>query len=509
MKLIFYIIFLAGFSYVTPGLLTNSFMRTKMQSLACNLARRYDDLKQLDVKFIKIAKDNTKHNDLEIKSSDYSDFLTRVENFKELGTQYLVYKMLYGDKLASQIYIDLKKNQNKNKEEEKVDEKDILERVKKIVKMTNGIGSENFATYQAVEYLQKFPFTLGKGTGCKVNLFSNYEVSLLERKITSYKSKYHRRFKKNKSKMKDPLVGWGSIKYYEQPKNAKVTDEPYWKKKNENFPMVVEYGKQHEDDCNFSDPSNIRYVDQIESVQLKKQCDIQIISDSTADTKETEIVPINLVNSRRSPNDQLNFNVKFYVSENRLDWNCIGWSVGLQDFLNTDLYTENTRKVTTRSELMLYLLQFSEAMKYVRNNTSVKPSVYNRILSKLKYPPPSLIEELINDDNPRNYLESHIIGVKNGVNQENIEKLCTGNFDGAIIFYGQDGKLTHGARYLKYFNLWTSKLGQSYLITHNLDSLSDSPSEKSLYGYPKFLYCPNGISQTIADGGDPNRQNFS
>jgi len=509
MKLIFLIIFLAVISYVSSELLTNSFMRTRMQSLACNLARRYDDLKQLDVKFIKIAKDNTKHNDLEIQSSDYSDFLNRVKNFKELGTQYLVYKMLYGDKLASQIFIDLKKNQNKKKEDEKVDEKDILERVKKIVKMTNGIGAENFATYQAVEYLQKLPFTFGKGSGCKVNLFSDNEISLLERRITSYKSKYQRRFKKYKSKMKEEPVGWKSIKYYEQPKNAKITSESYWKKKDENFPMVVEYGKQHGHDCDFSNPSNIVYVDRIESVQLKENCDIQIISGSTDDTRETEIVPVNLVNSRRNPNNQLNFNVKFYVSENRLDWNCIGWSIGVQDFLNTDLYTENTKKVTTRGELMLYLQQFSEAFKYVRNNTSVKPNVYNRILSKLKFPPPSLMEELINQDNPRNYLESHIIGLKNGVNQENIEKLCSGNFDGAIIFYGQDGKLTHGARYLKHFNLWSSKLGQSDLITHNLESLSDSPSEKSLYGYPKFLYCPNGISQTIADGGDPNRQNFS
>jgi hypothetical protein len=101
-----------------------------------------------------------------------------------------------------------------------------------------------------------------------------------------------------------------------------------------------------------------------------------------------------------------------------------------------------------------------------------------------KKPAPSLINSLLSTETPREFLDGQLTGLNNGIKQEDIEKLCQGDFNGAVIFYGQNDKMTHGARYIGELKLWTSKLGQSYLVTHNLESMSDSPTEKSLYGFP-------------------------
>lgn len=471
------------------SLLKSSVMRTKMQTIACNLFKKYDDLKKLDVNFIKIAKENSKHNDLNIESSEYTEFLNKVKSFGELGNQYLVYKMLYGDKIASKIYNDIRRYQKGASAQEKIDENDVFDRVKRIIKLTNGIGAENYATYQAIEYLQNTPFSLSSSR-CNSNIFNKREISFLERRFNRRSSKYRTR---------DPMSGWNSIKFYKYVKSARITDKDFWNNKSENFPMVVEYAKQPQSrSCHFYDQQTV-YVDSIEGIQIRQNCDIQVISGATADTREEEIIPVNV--------DRNSFDVKFYVSENRIDYNCIGWSIGLQDFLNTVLYTKKSQDVHTKEELILYLSQFSEALKFIENNKNNK-NIYSRILNKKK-PPPSLIGNLIESDNPKVYLEQHLVGLYNGINQDEIERLCSGDFDGAIIFYGQKNKMTHGARFIRSLNLWTSKLGQSFLITHNLDSMSDSPTEKSLYGFPKFLYCPNGLSNANVPGANPYRTDFS
>jgi hypothetical protein len=487
MKFLFILILFVNICYIKLGLLKNSALRVRMQSLACNLFRKYDDLKKLDVNFIKIAKDNSKHNDLDIDSKEYTEFLNKVKSFGELGNQYLVYKMLYGDKIASKVFNDIRKYQRGPPSQEELNENDVMNRIKKVVELTNGFGAENYATFQALEYLQNTSFNLKRG-GCNTNILNKQEISFLER-----------RFKRTKYRTKDPIYGWSSIKFYKFVKNARINDVPYWKKQNENFPMVIEYSKQPQSrSCIFNDQETV-LVDNLDSVQKRTNCDIQIISGSTEDTREEEIVPVNV--SKNS------LNVKFYVSENRLDYNCIGWSIGLQDFLNTVLYTQKSKDVLTKQHLILYLLQFSEALKFVDQNKNNK-NVYNRILNKKK-PPPSLINNLVSSDNPKLYLEQHLIGLNDGINQQEIEKLCSGDFDGAVIFYGQKNKMSHGARFVKSLNLWTSKLGQSYLITHNLEQMSDSPTEKSLYGFPKFLYCPNGLSNANVPGANPNRTDFS
>ena len=505
MKFFVLIIFLLKFAMIYNGLLKNSLVRTGMQSLACNLFRKYDDLKKLDENFIKIAKDNTKHNSLSIESSEYSALLSKLKSYDELGKQYLVYKMLFGDKLAWKFFIDIK-NTKKEKQaklqlkvEVKIDEKKVLERIRRIIDLTNGIGAGNYATFQAVEYLENFK--LGADLSrCKPNLFTKAQMFFIEKSLNRVEMKYTDRME---SLSKDVLQGWIGIKFYKLPKNAFVTDEAYWKKPGENFPNVIEYGKTESGKaCIFQDKEVIM-VDSIENVQKKEKCDVQIVSPATEDTRESEIVPINISYLRT----QDKFNVKFYVSENKLDYNCIGWSIGMQDFLNTNIYNEKSQEVRTKDELILYLLQFAEALKYIGKNNNFKKT-YNLILLKKK-PAPSLINSLLSTETPREFLDGQLTGLNNGIKQEDIEKLCQGDFNGAVIFYGQNDKMTHGARYIGELKLWTSKLGQSYLVTHNLELMSDSPTEKSLYGFPKFLYCPNGVTKSDVLGANPGRIDFS
>jgi hypothetical protein len=442
---------------------------------------------------------------LSIESNEYSDLLSKLKSYEELGKQYLVYKMLFGDKLAWKFYIDLKYMQSEKQVKTKlvldvkIDEKKVLERIRRIIDVTNGIGAENYATFQAVEYLENSNLS-ADASRCKPNLFTKAQMFFLEKSLNILETKYTNRMK---SLSDDVLQGWISIKFYKLPKNAFVTNEAYWKKPGENFPNVIEYGKTESGKaCIFDDPEAV-LVDSIENVQKKEKCDMQIVSPATEDTRESEIVPINIGYLK----NQDKFNVKFYVSENKLDYNCIGWSIGMQDFLNTNIYNEKSQEVRTRDELLLYLLQFAEALKYIGKNNNIKKT-YNLILSKKK-PAPSFINSLVSSETPKEYLDAHLTGINNGITQVDIEKLCQGDFNGAVIFYGQNGKMTHGARYIKELKLWTSKLGQSYLVTHNLELMSDSPTEKSLYGFPKFVYCPNGLTKSNVLGANPGRIDFS
>ena len=86
--------------------------------------------------------------------------------------------------------------------------------------------------------------------------------------------------------------------------------------------------------------------------------------------------------------------------------------------------------------------------------------------------------------------------------------ICDSRLDQAVIFYGQNNKFSHAARYVSKLSSWTSKLGSSYLITHDLHFLSDSKSEKSLYGKPKFIFCPYGVNTKVL-GIKHDRKDFS
>jgi len=185
------------------------------------------------------------------------------------------------------------------------------------------------------------------------------------------------------------------------------------------------------------------------------------------------------------------------------------------DFLNPHIYTNPPRGVSNKEELKLYLRQFKEALMAIKNENQSKrksdmieksSTDKSSMLEKIK-PAPSLMLSLMNK---MEILDSdnYITGIVDDITDEQILNVCRGNLNEAVIFYGGDeNRLTHAARYSSELKTWTSKLGYSYLVTHSLHLLDSTKTELSLYGAPKFIYCPNGVDNSVP-GAYPDRPSF-
>jgi hypothetical protein len=474
----FLLLILILITSVHLNFLKNLAMRSKMQSLACSLFYQYNEVKKIDKSINEIAKENDKHNDVYIPPEQYKEIINEMKKYKEIGLQFLVFKMMYGDKLAAKIYMDII---NENKEIEKdIDEKEVLDRVRKIVDLTNGIGASHHAKYLAHEYLKNY--NPKNSNRCQVN-FASSGLSFLE--------------KRSKSKLK--TKAWNQIKYYKTPLNADIRNKKRWLKKNETFPMVITYGETYPSSCGYKNPTNLKEVSRLDEIELHPDCYIQIIGKQSDKYQIIKKIPV-IINNKQH-------DVKFWISENLIDYNCIGWAVGLQDFLEIRIYTNPKRDVKTLKDFNLYLRQYREALitaeKKLGDGIEDK-EIWLRVIDKKK-PEPSLIISLLKDEN---ILDKRLVGLQDDISTLQIFEICNHNIDGAVIFYGQHGELTHGARYVKELNTWTSKLGSSYLVTHDLHLFDDGFHEKSLYGKPKFLYCTDTV-RFDAPGAFKDKKDFS
>lgn len=482
MKLLSILIILLHITIVHLNLIRNMAMRSKMQSLACSLYYNYNEVQKIDESIMTIAKQNNKHNNVYVPPKEYNQLLNQIKQYREIALEFLVFKMIHGDKLAAKIYMDIK-NENK-KISENIDEASVLDRVRKIVAVTDGIGAGYHAKYLAYEYLKNYDKK--RNNRCRIN-FTHTSLSFIERRS-------------KRSHMKIKTKAWESIKFYKIPLNADIRDLKHWNKEKEKFPMVIFYGETHPNDCLYENPSSKDQVDNLSEINLHPDCKLQIIGRQTDKTNDLKEIPIYIENRSH--------NVKFWVSQDKLEYNCIGWAVGFQDFLEIRLYTDPQQDVKDLMSFKIYLRQYREALKSIETKLQGRSrddtEILNRIINKKK-PAPSLIMSLLLDEN---VLEKNLVGLKDNITTEEINQICDSEMDGAVIFYGQNGELTHGARYVIELRSWTSKLGSSYLITHDLHLLDDSAFEKSLYGLPKFLYCPKSVNKE-APGVNMDRSDFS
>lgn len=468
--------------------------RTKMNNLACDLSEKYEEISELEKKYVELSNSITESNDFINLSPMYNEFIELLKKDKEMANEFLILKMFYGDKIASRLYMDLSMQVESSVKSSNIElnEEDVIRRVREIASSTNGIGAKSFAQYQAIEYLKEYKLKDNKYR-CDVNLEDengNSNQGKLYRTETGVK-----------------YLGWNTIKYLKFPKNPNVRNSTYWNTKWNKFPGIVRYGNTKPKDCSYVQKAST-YVDEINQVNLYDNCDIQIIGDHTTDTEKKEVIKVKI--------DGKPYNIKLYVSEKILDYNCLGWAIGIMDFLNPHIFSDPPRHVKTKQELKLYLKQFKEAMSTIKkegdfrklavNNNSMNITDRTSILEKIK-PAPSMISDLINK---KGILETdnYIIGLNDDITDEQIAKVCRGNLKDAVIFYGgADGTLTHAARYSQELKTWTSKLGYSTLITHSLHLLDSIPGDISIYGAPKYVYCPNGVDNNIP-GSAPKKTNF-
>jgi hypothetical protein len=468
-----------------------------MNNLACRLSEKYDEVDELEKNYVELSNSISESDDYIHFSPKYNELLEELKKNKEISKEFLILKMYYGDKIASRLYMDLSMTvdtPDKSTKKVEINEDDVLKRVKDIVLITNGFGAKSFAQYQAIEYLKDYNLKDSKYR-CEVNLEEDGD------KNTKTDLKH-----RNEGVSAEKLLGWRSIKYLKYPKNAKVHNSTYWSTKWNKFPGIIEYGKTRMEDCLY-ETKNITYVEDISQINLYKNCEIQILGDQTSDTEKKEIIKVMV--------DGNLLNVKFFVSEKTLDYNCLGHAIGVMDFLNPHIYTNPPRGVSNKQELNLYLKQFKEALMAIKNESqskrksdvSEKSLTYkSSMLEKIK-PAPSLMNSLMNNKEILD-TENYITGIIDDITDEQILKVCRGNLNEAVIFYGGDeNRLTHAARYSSELKRWTSKLGYSYLVTHSLHLLDNTKTELSLYGAPKFIYCPNGVDNS-SPGAYPDRPSF-
>lgn len=142
-----------------------------------------------------------------------------------------------------------------------------------------------------------------------------------------------------------------------------------------------------------------------------------------------------------------------------LGYNCIGWALGVETWINP------TTKIPKTA--------FSNGIK-------LATSVSNFIEDQIEY--------------FKRESNSHLVKLKIMENFEKIsclEPISFMNFtDGAIAFYFQNYAMTHAARYTdkigeQSVKAWTSKLGQSFLVWHELNDLNEGK-----YGEPLCYALP-------------------
>jgi hypothetical protein len=493
MKLNILIIFVIKIFQLQSKFFKTVSQRTKMDNLACNISEKSEKVSEIEKSYIEFSNSFSESGDQISQTPKYLEFLEKLKKDKAISEEFLIIKMFYGDEIASRLYMDLvafvdDKDKSINDE---LNEDEVLLRVKDLATTTHGFGAKNYAQYQAIQFLKEYKLRDNKYR-CDISMEDQNDNSEREKKYrTAGGEKY---------------LGWRTIKFYKNPKKPKLDSSPYWINENNRFPAVEEYFKNSLTHCEYGINNSLIYVDELSEINLYKNCEIQLIGDQTKDTEKREVVKLSI--------DATSFKVKFFVSEKILDYNCLGWALGLMDFLNPVIYTDPPRKVHTMKELKLYLKQFKEAMTTIRkwsennaarNTTDPIFSKRSSILEKLK-PGSSLINDLI-ENNLKIEGDDYLIGITDDITQAQITNVCKENLDDAVIFYGSDGYLTHAARYSPELNTWTSKMGYSWLLTHSLHLLDDTQTEKSVYGRPKFIYCPKGVNND-AEGAMPARNQF-
>lgn len=465
--------------------------RTKMNNMACTLSEKFEEVSGLEKKYTEFYISVSDSNEEIEKSSKYLEFMEELKKDKVTSDEFLIIKMFYGDGIASRLYLDLAKTVIPDYQPAlgEINEQEVFSTVKEVATMTNGIGAKSYAQYQAMQYLKKYKLRNNK---YRCDVSSQNENYHSEREI------------KLRTENGDNYLGWKTLKFFKIPKNVNTLYPNKANSKSSNFPKINEYIKNNANDCAFQDIDSITYVKELSEIKLYDTCEIQIIGDRTNNSDKREVVKLSVEGS--------NLEVKFFVSENILDYNCLGWAIGLMDWVNPYVYTNPPRPVSTKNDLKLFLLQFKEAIisiKIMNENASDKqsPAISKKssLLDKLK-PGSSLImnllEKSINLDGA-----DYLTGINNEVTQAQIEKICKGSLIDAVIFYGKNGSLTHAARFSSELKTWTSKMGHLFLLTHSLHLLDDSLTEKSVYGIPGFVYCPNGADNN-AEGSMPARKAF-
>jgi len=466
--------------------------RTKMNNLACNISEKFDEISAIEKKYLEFSSSFSESGDLTTQTPKYLEFLELLKKDKSTSEEFLIIKMFYGDEIASRFYMDLVAmfDDKKKSLSDELSEDEVLSRVKDLAITTNGFGASSYAQFQALQFLKEYKLRENKYL-CDINFEDQNFNSGREKKYrTADGEKY---------------LGWKTIKFYKSPKYPRM-DESFWINKLNRFPAAEEYLKINSNDCKNGGDDQVNYVDELSEINLHKNCSVQIIADQTKNTEKREVVKLSI--------EATSFKVKFFVSETILDYNCLGWALGLMDFLNPFIYSSPPRRVRTQKELKIYLKQFKEAITAIkkwkensiaRNATDDKFSRRSSMLEKLK-PGYSLINDLI-ENNFKVDGDDYIIGITDDITQAQITSVCKGNLNEAVIFYGSEGLLTHAARFSTELDTWTSKMGYSWLLTHSLHLLDDTQTVKSVYGKPKFVYCPNGVDIN-AEGSMPDRKNF-
>jgi hypothetical protein len=145
-----------------------------------------------------------------------------------------------------------------------------------------------------------------------------------------------------------------------------------------------------------------------------------------------------------------------------LGYNCIGWALGVETWINP----------TTKIPKTAFL-----------NGTKLSTSVANFIEDQTEY--------------FKRETHAHLVKLEIMENFKKIscfEPISPMNFsDGAVAFYFQNYAMTHAARYVdkigdKTIKAWTSKLGQSFLVWHELNDLNEGK-----YGEPLCYALPGTI----------------
>lgn len=139
-----------------------------------------------------------------------------------------------------------------------------------------------------------------------------------------------------------------------------------------------------------------------------------------------------------------------YITEYHIGYNCIGWALGVQTWINP-VNTEGEMEINLSNINTLALLTAHFVQSEVK-----KAAKYNE-LGILK------TDHLLK-----------IVRVEcNSLSSEKLEQ------EGVIAFYFNKYGMTHAARFVEFLegvpiNSWVSKLGHSILISHELDDLNDS-----------------------------------
>lgn len=160
-----------------------------------------------------------------------------------------------------------------------------------------------------------------------------------------------------------------------------------------------------------------------------------------------------------------------YPSSIVLGYNCIGWALGVETWINPSV--------------KLPKAAFS-------NGTKLAISVANFIKDQIEYFSKESNSHLLKLDIMKNLKTISCLQPISSIKILN----------GAVAFYFKNGDMTHAARYVdkigdQKIEAWTSKLGQSFLVWHELDDLNEG-------GYGEHLcYALPGetdISYVTVDG---------